>query len=266
MPFVAHEDGSFYYRRWTPSRPAILKVLLLHGRGEHSGLYHRFASALNQRGIEVWGLDHLGHGHTGGDPVSMCDIPGAARNIERLLAVAADRSPGLPTALVGHSLGGLTSAFYVSGHPEDFDRLVLCGTPLDRELGHMERNFPDGPPEMSRDEAYLDAVEVDPLIYRGPIPPEAIDRCYIDAITEIRRRADTMTLPILMVNGENDEIASADNAVRWSRTFPNARFQCIDGGFHDVLNDTCHQEAADVVCDFLLEAVSADDVSHAVSG
>ena len=65
MPFLPAIEGNFYYRHWDCESPRAA-VLLLHGFGEHSGHYHRFAGALVHSGFDVWALDHEGHGLTGG--------------------------------------------------------------------------------------------------------------------------------------------------------------------------------------------------------
>ncbi len=252
MPFLTTGNGSAYYRHWSTPQPQAIAVLL-HGRGEHSGLYHRFAAHLNQRGIDVWGLDHLGHGHTGGPPESMCDLNRAADTAARLIAQANATAPGLPVALIGHSLGGLTAALTVSTHRPELGCLVLSGTPLRRELGHMATHFPDGPPTMSLDAAYLDAVEVDPLISREPIDALTIDRAYIAALDQLKQSAGTFSLPVLLVNGEHDEVAPPSVTAQWVQRLPDARQVVVPGAFHDVLNDVCHHEIADLVADFIVE-------------
>ncbi|TGR92564.1 alpha/beta fold hydrolase, partial [bacterium M00.F.Ca.ET.191.01.1.1] len=83
MPRFEGASGQVYYRHWAPLKPTA-QIVFLHGYGEHSGLYHRFANSLNARGIGVWALDAIGHGLSDGErgnPGSMADL---RTNAERL--------------------------------------------------------------------------------------------------------------------------------------------------------------------------------------
>ncbi|TGQ49523.1 lysophospholipase, partial [Mesorhizobium sp. M1C.F.Ca.ET.210.01.1.1] len=46
MPRFEGASGQVYYRHWAPLKPTA-QIVFLHGYGEHSGLYHRFANSLN---------------------------------------------------------------------------------------------------------------------------------------------------------------------------------------------------------------------------
>ena len=117
MPFFKGTTGSVHYRSWRVEDPAAV-VVFAHGFRQHSGQYHRFARALNARGIELWALDHAGHGLSEGDPEQVAPIADLAANVVALADIAK------PTVLMGHSLGAVT----VLAVPSTLRR-VLCGTP-----------------------------------------------------------------------------------------------------------------------------------------
>lgn len=117
MPFFKGVTGSVHYRVWRVDEPAAV-VAFAHGVRQHSGQYHRFARALNARGIELWALDHAGHGLSEGNPDEGAPIADLAANVVALSEIAK------PTVLMGHSLGAVT----VLAVPTAV-RLVLCGTP-----------------------------------------------------------------------------------------------------------------------------------------
>ena len=117
MPFFKGATGSVHYRVWRIGEPAGV-VVFAHGFRQHSGQYHRFARALNARGVELWALDHAGHGLSEGDPEVVAPVSDLAANVAGLNEIAK------PTVLMGHSLGAVT----VLGVPSP-RRLVLCGTP-----------------------------------------------------------------------------------------------------------------------------------------
>ena len=65
MTFFDGARGRMFYRNWLVDDPAAT-VVFLHGFGEHSGLYDRYAAALNARGISLWALDQIGPGQSDG--------------------------------------------------------------------------------------------------------------------------------------------------------------------------------------------------------
>ncbi|QCQ90363.1 alpha/beta hydrolase [Rhodococcus sp. SGAir0479] len=131
MPFLAGATGQIHYRRWplTGGRAPRAGVVFLHGMGQHTGHYHRFAAGLAAHGIELWGLDQAGHGLSEGTP----GVPGAladlADDAARLTDVAAADRPELPLVVMGHSLGAAVTITLLRRSRLPFRAAVLCGTP-----------------------------------------------------------------------------------------------------------------------------------------
>ncbi|HEY7859357.1 MAG TPA: alpha/beta fold hydrolase [Candidatus Nanopelagicales bacterium] len=86
MPFFDGARGRVFYRHWPAAQP-VSTIVFLHGFSEHSGLYERYAAALNARGISLWSLDHIGHGRSDGPRGHVETIDDLVRNAENLLAV-----------------------------------------------------------------------------------------------------------------------------------------------------------------------------------
>jgi acylglycerol lipase len=100
-------DGvQFYFQSWQPQTPPKAVVCLMHGLGEHSGRYFHVAVALNDAGFALLGFDLRGHGKSGGPRGHTPTYDTLMDDIGRLLAEAAQRYPGQPQFLYGHSLGG----------------------------------------------------------------------------------------------------------------------------------------------------------------
>lgn len=128
MPFFAGATGAVHYRNWTVP-DARFGLVFLHGLGQNSGHYHRFARILNERGIDVWAIDHVGHGLTEGELTGIDQLPGLAGNALQLLDIAEAEHPDLAFALMGHSLGAATAIAALGTHPRAVRCAVLCGTP-----------------------------------------------------------------------------------------------------------------------------------------
>ncbi|GAB2509094.1 alpha/beta hydrolase [Nocardia heshunensis] len=103
--FFDGAGGLMNYRIWRPTVEVDAVLVFLHGLGQCSADYHRFGRAMNHRGIEVWGLDHAGHGLSEGEPDILPPLPQLVANAEIFLTMARAAHPNTPLLLAGHSLG-----------------------------------------------------------------------------------------------------------------------------------------------------------------
>ena len=113
MPFFEGSRGRVHYRRWPAESPRA-HVVFLHGRGQHSGQYHRFGAAMAAHGIETTALDHIGHGLSEGDIGDDASYLDALAENARLLVDLVRESAG-GVAVMGHSLGSATAVRMLAG-------------------------------------------------------------------------------------------------------------------------------------------------------
>ncbi|CAM2801471.1 alpha/beta hydrolase [Prescottella defluvii] len=128
MPFFTGATGQIHYRRWPVDQPRAV-VVFLHGMGQHTGHYHRFAAGLARHGIEMWGIDQAGHGLSEGTPGTPGTLEDLADDAALLATTAAQACPGVPQVLMGHSLGAAVAITLLRRGSERFTAAVLCGTP-----------------------------------------------------------------------------------------------------------------------------------------
>jgi alpha-beta hydrolase superfamily lysophospholipase len=94
-----------------------------HGLAEHALRYGRFAEAMSARGFHIYAHDHRGHGGTKAPDAPLGTFgneDGAAKVIADVAAVhdlIAQKHPGLPVIIFGHSMGGLIALNFVLRHP-----------------------------------------------------------------------------------------------------------------------------------------------------
>ncbi len=126
-------EGQEVAVRWyLPENPrAVLQIA--HGMAEHSGRYEPLALAFAGQGYAVCAGDHLGHGGSASpeDYGFMAEKRGyhlMARDMHSLTLSAKDRFPGLPVALLGHSMGSFLARYYAMLWSGDIDALMLLGT------------------------------------------------------------------------------------------------------------------------------------------
>ncbi|MDX1633553.1 MAG: alpha/beta fold hydrolase [Marinobacter sp.] len=131
--FLASEDGHrIALRQWLPAEPESILVIA-HGMAEHGARYQDLALWLNARGIAVYAADHRGHGPycDESERGHFADRGGWARvvaDLHRVVGHARAELPGLPLALMGHSMGSFIAQAYAQRHGECLDSLLLSAT------------------------------------------------------------------------------------------------------------------------------------------
>ncbi|RJQ83965.1 alpha/beta hydrolase [Amycolatopsis panacis] len=258
MPFFDSPDARLYYRAWEVDRP-VAGFVFLHGGGEHSGQFSRLASRLNTAGIDVWAIDHQGHGISGGERGVVRSLDLLARDTASLVDIVRGRRPELPLVIGGHSLGGWTTALVVAKNPAPFAGAVLTGASLRGRTALDESSTGDSfrfdTSALAADPDYLEELEKDPLVQLVLPEPEVTAAALASAAEDLATAFATTTLPVLLINGTKDALAPIEDARYWRDTLPHARLVEIRDGRHNVLNDVDHVEAANAVRDFVLERV-----------
>jgi alpha-beta hydrolase superfamily lysophospholipase len=140
--FVALDGDNLAIQDWALEQGIAPRgvVLLVHGLGEHAGRYDRVAGRLNEWGFMVRGYDQYGHGESGGPRGG---LPTETRLLDDLAdivdATRARMDKKTPLILLGHSMGGLLAAQFVSQAIRPVDALVLSSPALDPGLNAVQR-------------------------------------------------------------------------------------------------------------------------------
>ena len=149
--------------------------------GEHAGRYAALAQKLNSWGYAVSAYDQQGHGLSMGERGGITHDDALLDDLADVLTHTRQALPaGLPLILLGHSLGGLVAARFVSLHPSAVDALVLSSPALDPGLNALQkmllatlpRVLPDlrvnnglDANDLSHDVAVIAAYRADPLVH-----------------------------------------------------------------------------------------------------
>lgn len=261
MPFFLGVKGDVYYRAWRAEDP-VAAVVFLHGFGEHSGLYHRYADALVADGISVWALDQIGHGLSEGERAVVESIQDLVDNAQRLTDLVVAAEPHVAIVLAGHSLGAAAAAVSVIDHADRYVGLVLSGAPVSpvawvTELAESGANaaMDLDPGSLSADPFYLDELENDPLAFTNASGSRAIT----STLPETWRRleaADAITLPLLLIHGEEDPVVPVEGVRIWAAGQPSATLRVFPHAHHDVLNDVVHADVSRIVAEFVRSLLS----------
>ena len=229
-------------------------VLIVHGLGEHSGRYEAVAQQLNGWGFAVRAFDLCGHGLSSGAPGS---LPDEYRLLDDLATVF-DRSratvaPGLPVVLLGHSLGGLIAARFVSLKLRAVDALVLSSPALDPGLNAFQKlllaTLPKIAPNLrvgngldanflSHDAAVVAAYRADPLVHDRICARLAL--FIATASAQTRALAGQWTVPTLLIYAGQDRLVNPAGSRAFAAQAPASVLtsQCFDALYHEIFNES----------------------------
>ncbi len=212
-----------FFRSWSSKDIGKGVVLISHGLGEHSGRYDHVAEAFTANHLHVYALDHIGHGQSPGKRAFVASFSDLTGGVAELRSHIALEHPDLPVVLIGHSMGGLIAARAVLDASTDYQALILTGPLLGVPtppptwqtwlLRMLSALFPAAKAlsidasAVSRDQAVVDNYVADPLVYHENIPARTVVSLF-DEASAVLGRASEISLPTLLLHGEEDELTS----------------------------------------------------------
>lgn len=255
------DDGLVIHRyEWSPGKPKA-QLLIVHGIAEHALRYEHVAQYFVNRGYRVVAYDQRGHGATGirqhaGDTTRLGRLGrgGQKRVVSDLAAmihtIRAER-PGLPTAILAHSWGSLSTQMLINRGAKVADAVILSGTAW-RRLGHMNSGDLNkrhahlgstGGEWLSRDEEMVQAWADDPLTFEARVMQLLGP---VESAKLLGRPAKKLAhdVPILIVSGADDSIGSPSSLERLAADyrrrsgFGDVTLEVLPGARHEVLNET----------------------------
>jgi alpha-beta hydrolase superfamily lysophospholipase len=239
---------------WLPDGEPRAALHIAHGMAEHAARYARVAEALTGAGYAVYANDHRGHGRTASkeDLGFFAEEDGWAvvvADLRDFVAHIRAQHPGIPVALMGHSMGSLMAQQYLYEHGDTVDAAVLSGTngkppaiaTLGRYIARFERmrlgrrgrsavidamSFQDfnkkfkpnrtGFDWLSRDEVEVDKYVADPLcgfLCTIQLWIDLLDAIPVFTSDENQRRV-RKDLPIYLFSGDRDPVGEMGKSVR----------------------------------------------------
>jgi acylglycerol lipase len=243
---VRHADGREQLLRvWDATDPCRAVVALVHGYAEHSGRYERSGAALAAAGIAVWSTDLRAHGLSSGERASIAALADLVADARFAFECARAAHPGVPTFVLGHSMGGLVATRLFLDLQDVAAGLVLSAAALGDPSGIEPLLDLDPLPEvalssdlLSRDPAVARAYDADPLVYRGPFRRETL-RTLAHGAREVRARFAEIRGPLLVLHGGDDAIVAplSSEELAAAAASEDKELGLYPGLRHEILNE-----------------------------
>lgn len=263
-----HRDGTFpgagglalYYQAWLPPDGQQKKAVLinLHGLGDHSGLYPRLADHFPPRGIALYAYDMRGNGRSPGQRAYLRGWHEYRGDLHAFLERVRNWEGDLPIFILGNSLGGLVVLDYALHYPSGLRGVIAAAPPLGEvgvprflmALGRiMSRIFPRFSLQvgmdlsgLARDPAVINAILTDPLFHRRGTARLSTE--VTAAIRRVQDRAETLSVPLLVLHGSADRMVPPDGSRRFFGRVQQTDRELREypGAYHGLFADVGHEE------------------------
>lgn len=258
--FSARDGLGLYGQCWLPEGETRAVVVIVHGVNEHSGRYARLAADLNRHGFAVYMIDLRGHGRSAGTRVMVRSFEDYLDDVELLLERVAEREPGKPLFLMGHSMGGAIVALLAITRPPQVRGLVFSSPalliaggvfPVLRKLaGFFSAVWPSlrlvrlGCRFISHDQAVVEAFRNDPLVYHGRMPVRTGAEIMHTA-GQIQAQMESVTLPFLAIHGTGDYVTDPQGSQQlYDRAASSDKtLRLYPGLYHEVFSEPERDQA-----------------------
>ena len=253
--FIAVDGDNLAVQDWPlePGAPLRGVVLLVHGLGEHAGRYDQVADRLNNWGFAVRGYDQYGHGESGG---RRGGLPFDNRLLEDLADIVdgtrARMERTTPLILLGHSLGGLVAARFVSLAMRPVEALVLSSPAFDPRLNTVQKLLlavlPKIAPNLrvgngldasllSHDPAVVTAYRADRLVHDRICGRLA--RFIANSGPATQALAPAWTVSTLLLYAGADQLVNPAGSRAFAAAAPKAvvSSRCFEALYHELFNE-----------------------------
>jgi acylglycerol lipase len=270
MGSLKSADGTkLAYRAW-PKPGSDTTFAVVHGLGEHSGRYARFAEAMANHGMSTYALDLRGHGESEGQRGHVDswlqwteDVSAFVKHVEGIA--------GSEVIPLGHSFGGAALLSSVlAGKLPNSKRFALSSPALKLRLQapgwkiavaplaskivpRLAMDNEVDPAAVSRIPEVVAAYRADPLVHN-----RISSRMYtewLNATADILRRAGQITIPFLILAGTADPLVDPEGSRRLHELAPSlSELHLLEGRYHEPFNDLGSDEVFQLVADWVRRA------------
>ena len=264
---IRSADGTRLALRAWPHEGASTTFAVVHGLGEHSGRYQRFAEGMARHGMATYAVDLRGHGKSDGQ---RGHVDSWSQWVEDAAAFVAHVEAEAPSEVVplGHSFGGVVMlSTVIAGKLPRTKRFVLSSPALKlkaevpawkvRLAGVTAKLAPRlaldnevDPATVSRLPEVVEAYRTDTLVHS-----KISSRMYAEwgrAAAENLAHAGEIRIPFLILAGAADPLVDpAGSEDLHRRSAEVSELRLLEGRYHEPFNDLGSDEVYALIAEWL---------------
>ncbi|HET7339527.1 MAG TPA: alpha/beta hydrolase [Candidatus Dormibacteraeota bacterium] len=264
--FLSSSDGTrLAYRAW-PVTGSTITFAVVHGLGEHSGRYQRFAGGMAKHRMATYALDLRGHGESAGrrghvDAWTQW-VDDAATFVQHV-----EEQTSNEVVPLGHSFGGVVMLSAVRSARLTNARHFIVSSPALRLTKEVPQVLTQAsrllssvapklalannvdPKTVSRIPEIVDAYRTDPLVH-GKITTRLYTEWRRAGKENLEHAAD-IKLPFLIIAGSADPLIDPEGSRELHRRAPASQLEMLEGRYHEPFNDLGSDEVFQLIADWL---------------
>jgi acylglycerol lipase len=238
---------------WQPTTPARATVVLVHDLKDHSGRYRELGVLFANRGLSLCAFDLRGHGYSEGVRDHIDSLENSAQDLESLVQQVKEREKGKPIFVMGQGFGASLAGFYALRSKTPINGVILSAPLLRENVKRGERMgirayailLPRSPrldlelSKFSKDRRVIESMQNDALIRAGK-PTASTAGELLRASDELRKRGTELNVPLLVLMGSADELASPEpiKSLHDKAATSDKKLQTYDGLSHALFHET----------------------------
>jgi acylglycerol lipase len=259
---MKHIEGIFnnalkaciYYQGWLPEEEVKAVLFIVHGLGEHSGRYMNVVNHFVPLGYAVYGLDHLGHGKSEGGREEVQRFEDYTDPLTPYYNMVKGWQVGKPIFILGHSLGGLITTYYLLDNQEKFKGAIISAPAIKISESISSMTMTMGKilsvlaPKagllaldasmISRDPEVVKTYVNDPLVFHGKTPARLASEG-LKAMLRVKAEVSKISLPFIAVQGSQDKLVDPGGAQMLydGAGSKDKTIKIYEGFYHEVFNE-----------------------------
>jgi len=265
--FINSADGTrLAYRAW-PVSGASITFAVIHGLGEHSGRYERFARGMAEFQMATYAIDLRGHGKSAGQRGHIDAWSQWTDDAAALIKQVEAQASGEVVPL-GHSFGGVAMlSTMLAGKAPNAKRFIVSSPALKLKVKvpawkaslagilssvapKLAMNNDVDAGTVSRIPEIVDAYRTDPLVH-GKISTRLYAE-WLRAATDVLDRAKAIKVPFLILAGTDDRLIDPAGSRELHQRAPvMSELRMLDGRYHEPFNDRGSDQVFTVIADWL---------------
>ena len=252
-----------FAQSWVPEGEIRGMINLVHGLGEHSGRYERWASLFVEQGWGMLAPDLIGHGRSDGKRGHIKNYRVFMDQVDMLITRTEEYFPGIPRILYGHSMGGNLVINYAISRDPAVHALVASSPWLklvipissfqnvllrvaNALLPSLSMKWPKNPENLTHDPEIWAEVREDELNH-GYVSVRLLNEIIRQGLYALHH-VYKINKPFLVMHGSGDQITSHKAAEDFvANTSERTQLRIWEGLRHELQNEFEYREVFEYV-------------------